>query len=352
MSDSDPDAGNARPANAPADRRNPLLVVGVMLVAAIGGAVAIRLLASAQTSQSQSQPARPMVQIVRQQSGLPDLSDMIDRLCPSLAAIGAPGNTANASTAGGKSAVAAFVVSTDGWMLTSAPIKEDSAIFADGHSVQLSDVRTDPVSGLTIAKADGPGFQPLAFVDQPFPRVGQFGVALSAPAGNGCSASSAMIASDFLADGRGLIGYIRVQPIASGWTTGAPFVGNDGRIIGIAVDSNGTLLPGPLAASIVDELIRNSLSPSTSFGFRVIDFAPPISGRLGSTRSAAGIALVQAKSAAARSGLEAGDVIIAVNDEPVSSASEVNRAVDAITGSGTMAVIRGDRQLTITIERA
>jgi S1-C subfamily serine protease len=98
------------------------------------------------------------------------------------------------------------------------------------------------------------------------------------------------------------------------------------------VDSNGTLLPGPLAASIVDELIRNNLSPRASFGSRVIDFAPPISARLGSTRSAAGVALVAAKSAAARSGLEAGDVIIAVNDEPVSSAS--------------------GRQITITIARS
>lgn len=328
-----------------------MLVVGVMLVASIGGAIAIRLLASAQPSQSQSQPARPMVQIVRQQSGLPDLSDMIDRLCPSVAAFGPAAAETNPSNPIGKAA-AAFGISTDGWLLTSAPIKQDRAIFGDGHSAQLSDMRTDPVSGLTIARAEGATFQPLAFVDQPFPRVGEFGVALSAPAGNGCTAASAMIASDFLADGRGLIGYVRVQPIASGWTNGAPFLGSDGRVIGIAVDSNGTLLPGPLAASIVDELIRNNLSPSTSFGFRVMDFAPPISTRLGSTRSAAGIALVQAKSAAARSGLEAGDVIIAVNDEPVSSASEVNRAVDAITASGTMAVIRGDRQLRIAIVRA
>jgi len=161
-----------------------------------------------------------------------------------------------------------------------------------------------------------------------------------------------MIGSDFLADGRGLVGYIRVQATPSGWPSGAPFVGGDGRVIAISVNSDGTMIPGPLASAIVDELIRNSLSPSASFGFRVIEFTPPISTRLGSTRSGAGVALVQAKSAAAHSGLEAGDIVIAVNDEPVSSASEVNRAVDAITSSGTMNVLRGDRQLTIAITRS
>ena len=59
-----------------------------------------------------------------------------------------------------------------------------------------------------------------------------------------------------------------------------------------------------------------------------------------------------AKSAAARSGLEAGDIVIAVNDEPVSSASEVNRALDAIDRSGTMTVVRETHQLTITIARS
>ena len=97
---------------------------------------------------------------------------------------------------------------------------------------------------------------------------------------------------------------------------------------------------------------RNSPSPSASFGFRLIDFTPPISTRLGDTRSGAGVAFVQAKSAAAKSGLQAGDIVIAVNDEPVSSASEVNRAVDAIDQAGTMTVVRGSQQLMIKIARS
>ena len=90
-------------------------------------------------------------------------------------------------------------------------------------------------------KAEGATLQPLAFSDQLFPRVGQFELHLQVPAGNGCSASSAMVASDFLADGRGLVGYVRVQAISPGWTSGSPFVGSDGRVVGIAMDSTGTV---------------------------------------------------------------------------------------------------------------
>jgi serine protease Do len=350
---SDREAGEAevQPAEGTEQRKNPLLVLGVMLVAALGGAFAIRLLAPAQPSRSRT--SRPIVQIVRPQSGLPDLSDMIDRLCPSIANMGAQAGVPNAGAKPTDQPVPAFGVSADGWLVTSAPITgATEAVFGDGRTAELSDLRTDPVSGLSIVRAEGAILQPLPFVDQLFPRVGQFGVALTAPAGNGCSAQSAMIASDFLADGRGLVGYVRAQATGPGWASGSPFVGSDGKVIGIAVVADGTMIPGPLASAIVDELIRNSLSPSTNFGFRVIDFTPPISTRLGSTRSGAGVALVQAKSGAARSGLEAGDIVLSVNDEPVSSASEVNRAVDAIAKSGTMDVIRGDRQLTIAITRS
>ena len=338
-------------AGPPTPGKGPLLLVGAIVLAAIVGGLMSRSLVPAQPSTSP--PSRPIVQLVRQQPGLPDLSDLVDRLCPSVAMIRSGDASSRQKPAGGGNAPA-FAVSTDGWLLTSAPPARgvNEVVFGDGRSASISDVRTDPVSGLTIMKADGVTLQPLIFNDQPFPRVGQFGLGLAVPAGNGCSASAAMIASDFLADGRGLTGYVRVQAISSGWAAGSPFVGSDGRVIGVASDSNGTIVPGPLAAAIVDELIRNSPSPSSSFGFRLIDFTPPMSTRLGDTRSGAGIAVVQANSAAAQSGLEAGDIVIAVNDEPVSSASEVNRAVDAIDTSGTMTVVRGTQQLPVKIARS
>lgn len=330
-----------------------IILGGALLIAVLGGAFVARLLSPAQHLSAQRQE-RPIVQIVRQQPGLPDLADLIDRLCPSVAII-VPHGSGVPTTSSRTPAVPASAYSADGWLVTSVaalPQTQLDAVFGDGHRVDLTDVRIDPVSGLAIVKVDDATAPPLPFSDQAFPRVGQFGFALATPAGTGCSAGAAMIGSDFLADGGGHVGYVRLQPPPDGWTAGTPLLSTDGHVLGIGTDDPaGALIPAPVASVILDELIRNSLSPSTSFGFRAIDFAAPFSTRLGDVRSGAGVALVQPKSAAARAGLQAGDVVIAVDDVPVSSASELSRALDALPSKATLTVQRRSQKLTRTIKR-
>ena len=328
-----------------------VLLGGALLVGALGGAFAARLLAPA--PQPTTQPAaHPIVQIVRQQPGLPDVADLIDRLCPSVAVIVQHGADVVAGSSSAPAAPASEY-SADGWLVTSAaglPPMPLDALFGDGRRVELSDLRTDAVSGLAIVKAASPG-TPLPFSDQAFPRVGQFGLAVSTPAGTGCRAAAAMIGSDFLADGGALVGYVRLRPPPDGWSAGMPLLSTDGHVLGIGnTDPSGAVIPAPIASLILDELIRNSLSPTTRFGFRVVDYAAPFSTRLGDVRSGAGIALVQPKSAAARAGLQAGDIVTGVNDVPVSSASELSRALDALSGKTTLRVQRRSEQLQLTIK--
>ena len=330
-----------------------MVLGGALLVAALGGALVLRLLSPVQQpSTHRPTQARPIVQIVRQQPGLPDIADLIDRLCPSVAII-VPHGSDIPTEADSPSPVPASEYSSDGWLVTSAadlPQGPLDAVFGDGRRTDVTDVRTDPVSGLAIVKATDPAASPLAFSDQAFPRVGQFGFALNTPAGTGCSAAAAMIGSDFLADGAGLVGYVRLRPAPDVWTAGMPLLGTDGRVLGIATDDPaGAVIPAPIASVILDELIRNSLSPSTRFGFRVVDYAAPFSTRLGDVRSGAGVALVRAKSPAAKAGLQAGDIVTGVGDVPVSSASELGRALDAISGKATLTVQRRSEQLTLTV---
>jgi serine protease Do len=162
-----------------------------------------------------------------------------------------------------------------------------------------------------------------------------------------------MIGGDFLADGGAPVGYVRLQAPADDLSAGAPVLGTDGRVIGIAIDDPaGAVIPAPIASVIIDELIRKSLSPSTNFGFRVIDYSAPIATRLGDVRSGAGVALVQPKSAASRAGLRAGDIVTSVGSVPVSSASELSRALDAIEGKATLTVQRRGEQLAFTVKRS
>jgi serine protease Do len=354
-------------------RRLGLLVAIVAVVAALVGAFLSRSMAPAPTADGQAQQRRPIVQIVRQQPGLPSLADTIDHLCPSIAEIvpaGAtptppptsaptsPSKRSNSKSGPSVIEAPAFAISADGWLVTSTPLPaadQYEAVFGDGTRLGITEIRTDPVSGISVAKADTTTLSPVTVEDQSFPRVGDFGLALQTPSGNGCSADIAMVGSDFLADGGGPVSYVRLQSGGPALPPGIPFVSGDGRVIGLATSQGNTpdaLIPSPIAATIVDELIRNSPSPTIAFGFRATDFTPGLSARLGDTRSrGTGVALVEPKSGAAKAGLRAGDVIVAVDDSPISSASELGRALDADDKTASLTVVRGGQRLTLNVAR-
>ena len=339
-------------------RRTLLVGVGLIVAALVGAFVSRQL--SGPASRAEQRPSRPIVQIVRQQPGLPSLTDVIGRLCPSVAVIvprgadppGMQGSRAQGS--GSPDAPAAVAISTDGWLLTSAALLPGGpldAVFGDGRRVNLSDSRADPVSGLAIVKADQAAVQPLALADQGVAQVGTFGFGLTTLTGNGCAASSAMVASDFMADGDASMSYVRLQTAVDA-RPGVPFFDSDGRIVGLtASEPDGALIPAAIAALIADELIRGRSSATASFGFRAIDFGPPIAARLGDIRSGAGVALVEPGSAADRAGLQAGDVILAVNGTPVSSASELSRQIGTVSRSARLDVSRRAQRLAVAVRR-
>jgi S1-C subfamily serine protease len=246
--------------------RNFLLIGGAVFVAAVGGAYFGRTY----TPTGQPQPGtpdrrRPIIQIVRQQPEFPSLADTIATLCPSIAAIVPAG--------GSGPAAAGFAVSPDGWVLASTaalPAGDVEAHFGTGPAIAVSETRSDPVSGLSIVKTAATGLAPVPLADQSFPRVGDFGFAIEDPAGEGCSAEAAMISSDFLTDGGAPSAYIRLQPMGAVLPSGAPFISATGQAIGVVASAGPAFasIPADIVSEIVDELLRDSLSPTTHFGFR------------------------------------------------------------------------------------
>ena len=338
MSDPELPRENAKPG-----RGALLWLAAIALVAVAAGYVGRSL---APPNQSSTAPGRPIVQIVRQPN-FPSLAPTIDRLCPAIARI-------SPKVASQGAGAAAFAVTADGWLVASGPTAGSSRLqarFGDGRIADIDDVRSDPVSGLTLVHADANGLAPVTFADQAFARVGDFGFALQTT-GSGCAAQESMIGSDFLVDATAQGTYLRMQPGTPALAPGSPFFGADGSVIAVATGGAGTMLPGPIASAIVDELIRDNPSPIAAFGFRAIEFTPDLAARTGDPRArGAGVALVQPGTAAEKAGLRAGDVVIAVDDSPVSSASELSRSLDAVVSSASLRVARAGQQLTIPVTR-
>jgi S1-C subfamily serine protease len=329
--------------------RNFLLIAaGAVLIAIFGGYFARNFAPVAQPQEETAQTKRPILQIVRDQPGLPSLADTISTLCPSIGAIASAGAT--------DSVASGFAISADGWVVTATSVLPKGKMevhFGAGPAVAVSEVRSDAVSGLSVLKTDATGLTPIRLADQAFPRVGDFGFAIENPAAAGCSAQAAMIASDFLTDGGASAAYIRLQPMGAELAAGAPFISGRGEVLGV-VDGGlpDTVIPGDIVADIADELVRDSLSPTTHFGFRAEDFDTTLSGRLSEARSTGtAVSLVQPKTPAAHAGLQAGDIVVAVDGSPVASASELGRALDGAGKSASFDVERADQRLTLKIAK-
>ena len=331
--------------------RNLFVIIAVVLIAAIGGGYIARTFApNGQPQQATPQPRRPIIQIVRPETGLPSIAETITALCPSIAAIVPAGATGSAT--GG------FAISPDGWVIAATAALPSGNIevhFGAGPANAVTETRSDPVSGLSIIKTDASGLTPVRLADQIFPRIGDFGFALGNPAGAGCSAQAAMVASDFLTDGGGADAYIRLQPMGADLPAGAPFVSGGGQVVGIVAPGGppNSVIPADVVADIEDELLRATPSPTTAFGFRAEDFDATLAGRLSQSRSSGtAVSLVQPKTPAARAGLQAGDIVVAVNGAPVASASELGRVLDGAGKSVVLDIARADQRLTLTVSRA
>jgi S1-C subfamily serine protease len=340
------------------DRARTFLLIGVAVIAGIAGGFVGRALAP--RSPSGGDTRRPIIQLVRQQAGFPSLADAIDTICPALAAIMPAGGSpavADDLTAQAPSGVPGFAVSADGWVMASAsllPTGDLQATFGPGDVDPISEIRSDPVSGLSILKTAATGLRPVSWADQTFPRIGDFGFALQNPHGTGCAAEAAMVSSDFLTQGGAPTAYVRLQPTGPDLVPGTPVFSGGGQVVGVVGTGlpPNAIVPAEMVSAILDELLRNTLSPTTNFGFRAVDYDPAVSQRLSDSRSrGAGVALVQPKSPAAEAGLQAGDIVLGVNGAPVASASELGRAMDSAGTSAALDIARGDQRLKLTIAR-
>lgn len=314
----------------------------------------------------------PVIRVVRSAATTDSLADMVERSCPAVVAIRtsvtddpakASGSKSGQATGGGPLLLAGFFVSPDGIVLTrDAGLPSEGTITVllnDGRQIPATRAAADPVSGLTLLKVEGSGFAVLGFAGPDFPRVGEWGIALSSPNGTGCAAMPAMISSDFIADGGGLWSYVRVRPELADQPSGTPVLDSNGHVLGIGGMnipgdkgfSTSLLLPAGIASGITSELLRSSTLQQNGFGLEIGDVTPGLAARLGDARQrGAVISLVQVGSPADRAGLLAGDVVLAANGGPVASASELVRILDAGQDRIALQILRGAVKLDVDLE--
>jgi len=193
-------------------------------------------------------------------------------------------------------------------------------------------------------------------------RVGDFTLAIGHPFGLGQTVTSGIV-SGLGRSGLGIETYenfIQTDASINPGNSGGALVNLHGELIGIntAIFSQsggnigiGFAIPVNMAKSVMNQLIQHGTIQRGLLGVQVQDLTPELASAFGvNTTKGAIIAQVIPNSAASQAGIKAGDIIIAVNDQKITSSSSLRNNIGLKRpGEKTkIKIIRGKKTLKLT----
>ncbi len=235
-----------------------------------------------------------------------------------------------------------FIISSDGLILTNAHVVRD----AKQVTVKLSDRRefsaqvlgSDPATDIAVLRVDAKGLPTVQLGDPKQVQVGDYVLAIGAPFGFEQTATQGIVS----AKGRSLPGdsvvpFIQTDAAVNPGNSGGPLFDAAGRVVGVNAQiysqSGGFQglafsIPVDVALKVKDQIVAHGKVEHARLGVTLQDLSAPLASSFGlGSPDGALVASVMPGSAAANAGLKAGDVITAVDGEPVHVAGDVSSRV-------------------------
>jgi S1-C subfamily serine protease len=239
------------------------------------------------------------------------------------------------------------VITSDGFALTSAHVvgrtdADGMAAFSDGSEFEFRVVGADPLSDLAVVRVAADDLSPAELGDAERLRVGQLVVAIGNPHGFGGSVTAGVVS----ALGRSLPtrsgsaariidNVIQTDAALNPGNSGGALADARGRVIGVntAVAGVGLGLAVPINAAtrrIIGELMREGRFRRAYVGLGGGErpLPPRLARRLGRDACVEIVEVVE-QSPAAGAGLRSGDLIVAVDSQPVTGMNELQRLLVA-----------------------
>ena len=227
-------------------------------------------------------------------------------------------------------------------------------------------VGADPDTDVAVLRIPAEDLTALAIGDSDALEVGDFVIAIGNPFGIGQTVTSGIV-SALRRSGLGIEGYedfIQTDASINPGNSGGALVTLRGDLIGINTaiigPSGGNVgigfaIPINMARRVMAQLVAYGEVRRGRLGVGTQDLTPDLAEALGADRDeGAVITLVAPGSAAAKAGLEAGDIVIAVDGESVRSASDLRNEI-GLSRVGTtieLSVLRAGKVRTIRAEVA
>ena len=351
------------------------LVVGIVAGTAIGRASLTPTASNSNTVVVGSTSA-PAVTVSSATTSLEqDIENVAKAVAPSVVKI-------TSTSARGQAVGSGNILTADGYIVTNDHVVQGFT----SYTVQLSDGKTYPAQligeapqdDLAVLKIAATGLKPIAFADSSQVQVGQFAIAIGNPLNLGESVTFGIVSkvnqtASEQPNGPAstLTGLIQTSAPINPGNSGGALVNLQGQLIGIptlaainsetggSANSIGFAISANRVQYVVKQLIENGKVTNSGQGFLGIeaqDVTPQIASANGLSVQSGVLVRSFVNDAAGASpaqqaGLQAGDVITAVNGTTITNNSDLAGALQnqAPGSKVTLTVVRGTSTVTITV---
>jgi serine protease Do len=264
-----------------------------------------------------------------------------------------------------------WIISADGYIVTNNHVVENAdnvtVTLDDGRIFQASSIKTDAVTDLAVVKIDANNLPVASTGDSSKLEVGDTVVAIGNALGQGISATAGIVSmvnvSLDTSSGDTLLGLIQTDAAINPGNSGGPLVNMDGEVIGIdsikvaevGVEGMGYAISIDEAIPIINTLIEKGYinRPYLGIGITTVDAFVASVYNL-SVDQGVLVTSVVSGGPAGKAGLEAGDVITAVDGKSVTDTGELQKIInsDQIGQTITITYYRGSNVITADITLA
>ena len=243
-----------------------------------------------------------------------------------------------------------FIVSDDGVILTNAHVVADAATvivkLTDKREFKAKVVGIDKPSDVAVLRIDARNLPTVPLGDPAEMQVGDWVLAIGSPFGFENSVTAGIISakSRSLAD-EGYVPFIQTDVAINPGNSGGPLLNLKGQVIGInsqiysrsgGYQGVSFAVPINVAAQVEAQLLSSGKVTRGRLGVAIQGVNQALAQSFGlPSAQGALISQVEKGSPAEKAGLEAGDVILSFNGQPVKDANELPALVAAVTPGKT-----------------
>jgi serine protease Do len=261
-----------------------------------------------------------------------------------------------------------FFISDDGYIVTNNHVVADGSAFVvvmnDGTELSAKLIGKDSRTDLAVLKVTDPArkFTYVKFADDSKVLVGDWVVAVGNPFGLGGTVTSGIVS----ARGRDINSgpyddFLQIDAPVNRGNSGGPTFNLNGEVVGINTaifsPSGGSVgiafaIPSNTAKTVVEDLIKDGKVERGWLGVQIQPVTKDIAESLGlSEAQGALVVQPQENSPGLKAGIQKGDVVTAVNGEPVKDARDLAKKIAGIhPGTKTdISIWRGGKAMSLVL---